>query len=168
MAKILPRIQAHQATGPLIDQKAVEKMEHYVTDAIDKGAHLLFGAEPPEQGSNFYPVTVLTSVPQEADIESGEIFGPFFGISTFSDDNEALTRANAVTVGLASYVFTTSAKRVHHYTTGLEFGMVGVNTGLISFAGAPFGGYKDSGFAREGATEGLDAYLETKYIAIQH
>lgn len=165
---LLLRVKNHTGTGPLIDQKAVEKMESLVTDAIEQGAHLLFGGAPPKQGSNFYPVTILSNVPQTAEIESGEIFGPVFAISTFSDDHEALTRANAVNVGLASYVFTTNVKRMDFYTTGLEFGMVGVNTGLISFAGAPFGGYKESGFAREGGSEGLDAYLETKYIAVQN
>ena len=167
LEKLLPRVQAHQDLGPLIDQKAVEKMEHLVTEAINHGAHLMHGGEHPKQGSNFYPVTVLTNVPQAAEIETAEIFGPLFAISKFSDDNEALTRANAVTVGLASYVFTTNIKRMNVYTTGLQFGMVGVNTGLISFAGAPFGGYKESGFAREGGSEGLDAYLETKYISVQ-
>lgn len=169
--KLLPRAKALKLkidTGPLIDQKAVEKMEHLVTDAIESGAHLLLGGTSPEQGSNFYPTTILSNVPQTAKIETDEIFGPVFAISKFSNDSEALTRANAASVGLASYIFTTGAKRMAFYTNGLQFGMVGVNTGLVSFAGAPFGGYKESGFAREGGSEGLDAYLEIKYIAIQN
>ena len=153
--------------GPLIDQKAVEKMEHLVTDAINKGAHLVCGGETPLQDSNFYQPTILSNVPQDALCEQGEIFGPIFALSSFTDDNECLTRSNASDVGLASYVMTQSLKRADFYTRGLEYGMVGVNTGVISFAAAPFGGYKDSGLNREGGQEGLAAYQQTKYIAVQ-
>jgi succinate-semialdehyde dehydrogenase/glutarate-semialdehyde dehydrogenase len=174
---LLPRVKALKTgnglddgieVGPLIDQSGVEKVEHVVNDAIQKGAHLLHGGETPKQGSNFYLPTILTDVPQNAECEQTEIFGPVFAISTFEDDAECLARCNATNVGLASYVFTQNIKRMDFYTTGLQYGMVGVNTGLISFAGAPFGGYKESGFHREGGTEGLEAYLETKYIAVQN
>ncbi|MDB5477930.1 MAG: Aldehyde dehydrogenase [Alphaproteobacteria bacterium] len=154
--------------GPLIDQKAVEKMEHLVTDAVNKGAHLVLGGESPGQGSNFYPVTILSDVSQEAECEQGEIFGPVFALSSFSDDAECLARSNASEVGLAAYVMTQSLRRMDFYTRGIECGMVGVNSGVISFAAAPFGGYKQSGLHREGGEEGLDAYLQTKYIAVQN
>jgi succinate-semialdehyde dehydrogenase/glutarate-semialdehyde dehydrogenase len=169
--KLLPRVKALQQGkdyGPAIDQKAVEKWEYLVSDAIQKGAHLKLGGESPAQGSNFYLPTILTNVPQTAECEQSEIFGPVFAISSFENDAESLTRSNATNVGLASYVFTTDVKRLDFYTTGLQYGMVGANTGLVSFAGAPFGGYKESGFNREGGSEGLEAYLETKYIAVQN
>jgi succinate-semialdehyde dehydrogenase/glutarate-semialdehyde dehydrogenase len=169
--KLLPKVNVLQQGkdyGPMIDQTAVEKLEHLVNDAIQKGAHLAHGGETPKQGSNFYLPTILTNVPQNAECEQVEIFGPVFAISSFENDQEALARSNATNVGLASYVFTKDIKRADYYTTGLQYGMVGMNTGLISFAGAPFGGYKESGFHREGGSEGLEAYLETKYIAVQN
>lgn len=171
LEKLLPRVQKLQPgidTGPLIDRNAVGKMGAFVRDAVAKGAKLLLGGQETPEGSYFYPPTILRDVPADADCERDEIFGPIFAVSSFDSDEQALARANAVPVGLASYVFTRDGKRANLYERKLAFGMVGVNTGMISFAGAPFGGYKESGFGREGGSEGIQAYLETKYIAVQY
>jgi succinate-semialdehyde dehydrogenase/glutarate-semialdehyde dehydrogenase len=158
----------HVQVGPLIDEKAVQKMEKIVKDALQKGARLVVGGERHALGGNFYQPTLLGEVPVDALAEQEEIFGPIFAVSAFHTDEECLARANAVEAGLSSYVYTSSLQRMNFYTQGLQAGMIGVNTGIVSFAAAPFGGVKQSGFGREGAQQGLEAYLETKYIAVQN
>ncbi len=151
--------------GPLIDTAAVAKVDELVQGSIKKGARLIIGGT---SNKNFYSPTLLADVPADSPIEQNEIFGPVMAVSPFDSDEQALQRANAVDVGLAAYVFTTSLKREKFFTEKLQFGMVGVNTGMMSFAGSPFGGVKESGFGREGARQGLEAYLETKAITVQN
>ena len=150
--------------GPLIDEKAVESVSQLVTDAIHDGAKVLVGGEAPGGDGFFYPPTVLVNVPADSSINREEIFGPVAPITTFETEEEAITRANDTEYGLASYVFTRDLSRTIRVAEGLDYGMVGINTGLVSNAAAPFGGVKASGFGREGGFEGIEEYLETTYV----
>ena len=150
--------------GPLIDEKAVESVSQLVTDAIHDGAKVLVGGEAPGGDGFFYPPTVLVNVPADSSINREEIFGPVAPITTFETEEEAITRANDTEYGLASYVFTRDLTRTIRVAEGLDYGMVGINTGLVSNAAAPFGGVKASGFGREGGFEGIEEYLETTYV----
>lgn len=150
--------------GPLIDEKAVESVSQLVTDAVHDGARLLVGGTAPDGPGYFYPPTVLVDVPAASAINAHEIFGPVAPITTFTTDEEAIAGANATEYGLASYVYTRDLARTIRVAEGLDFGMVGVNTGLVSNAAAPFGGMKASGFGREGGFEGIEEYLETTYV----
>ena len=152
--------------GPLINEDAVESVHGLVTDAVHDGAKLMTGGHPIDGPGWFYPPTVLLGVPAEARINEVEIFGPVAPITTFSSDDEAVARANATEFGLASYLFTRDLDRALHVAERLEAGMVGINTGLLSNPAAPFGGVKASGFGREGGFEGIEEYLETKYVGI--
>jgi succinate-semialdehyde dehydrogenase/glutarate-semialdehyde dehydrogenase len=152
--------------GPLIDEKAVESVAQLVTDAVHDGARALVGGTAPSGPGYFYPPTVLVDVPAESAINAEEIFGPVAPITTFTTDEEAIAAANATEYGLASYVYTRDLARTIAVSEGLEFGMVGVNTGLVSNPAAPFGGMKASGFGREGGFEGIEEYLETTYVAL--
>jgi succinate-semialdehyde dehydrogenase/glutarate-semialdehyde dehydrogenase len=156
--------------GPLIDQNAVDSVSQLVTDAVHDGARVVVGGKPmdgPDHSrGTFYPPTVLVDVPAEAEIVKQEIFGPVAPITTFADEDEAITRANDTEYGLASYVFTRDLSRTIRVAERLQFGMVGINSGLISNAAAPFGGVKASGFGREGSFEGIDEYLDTTYVAL--
>jgi succinate-semialdehyde dehydrogenase/glutarate-semialdehyde dehydrogenase len=152
--------------GPLIDERAVSSVSELVTDAVHDGARVLVGGKPVDGPGYFYPPTVLVDVPAEARINEVEIFGPVAPITTFTTDDEAISRANATEFGLASYIFTRDLDRALRVTEALEYGMVGVNTGLISNPAAPFGGVKASGFGREGGFEGIEEYLQTKYVGI--
>jgi len=152
--------------GPLINEDAVESVHELVTDAVHDGAKLLCGGTPVDGPGWFYPPTVLLGVPAEARINEVEIFGPVAPITTFASDEEAIERANATEFGLASYLFTRDLDRALRVAERIEAGMVGVNTGLLSNPAAPFGGVKSSGFGREGGFEGIEEYLETKYVGI--
>ena len=152
--------------GPLIDEKAVESVSQLVTDAVHDGATVLCGGETPDGPGWFYPPTVLLDVPADSAINVEEIFGPVAPITTFETEAEAIGRANATQYGLASYVFTRDLSRTIRLAESLEFGMIGVNTGLLSNPAAPFGGVKSSGFGREGGFEGIDEYLDTTYVAL--
>ncbi|MGI8522804.1 MAG: NAD-dependent succinate-semialdehyde dehydrogenase [Nocardioides sp.] len=152
--------------GPLIDAKAVESVGQLVTDAVHEGATLVTGGTAPDGPGHFYPPTVLLGVPPEAEIVRQEIFGPVAPITTFTDDDEAIRQANATEYGLASYVYTRDLARTIRVAEALAFGMVGVNTGLVSNPAAPFGGVKASGFGREGGFEGIEEYLDTTYVAL--
>jgi succinate-semialdehyde dehydrogenase/glutarate-semialdehyde dehydrogenase len=121
---------------------------------------------PVDGPGHFYPPTVLVDVPAEARINDVEIFGPVAPITTFTDEKEAVERANATEYGLVSYVYTRDVGRTVRLAESLDFGMVGVNSGLVSNPAAPFGGVKASGFGREGGFEGIEEYLDTTYVAL--
>ena len=154
------------AIGPLIDDKAVATTDELVKDAVDKGATLLTGGAVISGAGSFYSPTVLGSVPADARLLREEIFGPVLGISTFADEDEAVRLANNTEYGLVSYVFTQDLARGHRMIDRLATGMMGLNTGLVSNAAAPFGGIKQSGIGREGGSEGIHEYLDTKYTLI--
>ena len=152
--------------GPLIDEDAVESVARLVTDAVHDGARVVTGGGRPDGAGWFYQPTVLLDVPADSAINAEEIFGPVAPITTFSTEEEAVAAANATEYGLASYVYTRDLSRTIRMAESLDFGMVGVNTGLISNPAAPFGGVKASGFGREGGFEGIEEYLETTYVAL--
>jgi succinate-semialdehyde dehydrogenase/glutarate-semialdehyde dehydrogenase len=152
--------------GPLINADAVESVGRLVDDAVQDGAELVTGGQAPEGPGYFYPPTVLLGVSAQAEIVNQEIFGPVAPITTFSTDEEAIALANATEYGLSSYVYTRALDRTIKVAESLQFGMVGVNTGLVSNPAAPFGGVKASGFGREGGFEGIEEYLDTTYVAI--
>ena len=152
--------------GPLITEKARDGVDELVQDAVGRGASVLTGGGPvPGQGW-FYQPTVLADVPADSRCLREEIFGPVAPVSTFSDDADAVAKANGTEYGLVGYVYTRDQSRVLRVAEAMEFGMVGVNTGIVSNPAAPFGGVKQSGFGREGGFEGIDEYLETKYVGI--
>ncbi|MFZ2178709.1 MAG: NAD-dependent succinate-semialdehyde dehydrogenase [Rhodococcus sp. (in: high G+C Gram-positive bacteria)] len=152
--------------GPLIDEAAVRKVGSLVTDAVACGATLLTGGQPLDGPGNFYPATVLSGVPDDAEMCHNEIFGPVAAISTFDTEAEAIERANDTLYGLVAYVYTENLKRGLRVSEALESGMVGLNQGVVSNPAAPFGGVKESGLGREGGLTGIDEFLETKYIGI--
>lgn len=152
--------------GPLIDRAAVEKVHELVEDAIALGATAHTGGAPVDGPGYFYSPTVLGAVPGGARITAEEIFGPVAPVRTFSSDEEAVAMANDTEYGLVSYMFTRDVGRGFRVMEGLETGMIGFNQGMVSNAGAPFGGVKQSGYGREGGHEGLEEYLETKYVAL--
>ena len=156
---------ADTACGPLVNRDAVEKVTALVTAAMAGGARALLGGTPSPGSGCFYPPTVLVDVPASAPILKEEIFGPVAVLVPFDTTDEAVTLANATEYGLVAYVYTQDLKRGLSVADRLESGMVAVNRGLVSDPAAPFGGVKQSGIGREGAHEGLMAFLETKYIA---
>jgi succinate-semialdehyde dehydrogenase/glutarate-semialdehyde dehydrogenase len=152
--------------GPLIDQPSREKVAELVQDALDKGATRVVGGEIPDGRGYFYAPTVLDEVPEDARVFHEEIFGPVAPVGVFESEEDAIARANDTEYGLVAYVFTRDIKRALRVCEGLETGMVGLNQGMVSNAGAPFGGTKQSGIGREGGHEGLEEFLETKYVAV--
>jgi succinate-semialdehyde dehydrogenase/glutarate-semialdehyde dehydrogenase len=156
--------QAGVDVGPLITEKARAGVHELVSDAVSGGARALVGGTVPEGPGHFYPPTVLVDVPGSARVFREEIFGPVAPVATFGDEDEAIARANDTEYGLVAYVFTRDHARVVRVSEALEFGMVGINTGIVSNPAAPFGGVKHSGFGREGGFEGIEEYLETKYV----
>ena len=152
--------------GPLINADAVESVGALVGEAVGAGAQVLTGGSAPDGPGHFYPPTVLLDVPAGARISEEEIFGPVAPITTFDTEEEAVAQANASEYGLTSYVYTRDLARTIRMAEALEFGMVGVNTGLVSNPAAPFGGVKASGYGREGGFEGIEEYLETTYVSL--
>ena len=152
--------------GPLITEKARAGVEDLVGDAVDRGARVLTGASAPDGPGWFYRPTVLAEVPSEARLLEEEIFGPVAPITTFTTDDEALAGANATEFGLVAYAYTRDLARAVRVAERLETGMVGLNTGIVSNPAAPFGGVKASGFGREGGSEGIEEYLEVKYVGL--
>jgi succinate-semialdehyde dehydrogenase/glutarate-semialdehyde dehydrogenase len=151
--------------GPLIDERAVEKVERLVGDAVGRGARTLTGGERVDGPGHFFRPTVLDRVPPDAAPFHEEIFGPVAPIASFSGEDEAIARANDTEYGLVAYLYTRDLDRATRVSEALETGMVGLNQAFVSNVGAPFGGVKWSGLGREGGPEGLDEFLETKYIA---
>ena len=152
--------------GPLIDELARTKVTELLDDAVAKGATVLVGGEPQRGAGYFFQPTVLVDVPTSARLQQEEIFGPVAPITTFTTDAEAIAMANDTEFGLVAYLFTTDLNRALRTSEALEYGMVGVNQGIVSNPAAPFGGVKHSGFGREGGFEGIEEYLETKYVGI--
>jgi succinate-semialdehyde dehydrogenase/glutarate-semialdehyde dehydrogenase len=152
--------------GPLIDGKQRDKVAELVQDALDHGGRVLTGGNRGDGAGYFFEPTVLADVPTDAAMFREEIFGPVAPVTTFSTDDEALALANDTEYGLVAYAFTRDLTRAIEVSERLETGMVGINQGVVSNPAAPFGGVKASGFGREGGAEGIDEYLETKYVGI--
>jgi succinate-semialdehyde dehydrogenase/glutarate-semialdehyde dehydrogenase len=150
--------------GPMIDLAAVEKTEEHIADALAKGATLLTGGH--RKGGTFFEPTLVTGVTADMAVATEETFGPLAPVFRFETDAEAIAAANATRFGLAAYFYGQNLGRVFKLAEALEYGMVGINTGIISTEVAPFGGVKESGIGREGSKYGLDEYLETKYLCI--
>lgn len=149
--------------GPLINQKALEKVQALLKDALDKGATLITGGSTNNASALSYNPTVISDISSDMDIASEEIFGPIAPIFTFSSEEDVIHAANDTIYGLAAYFYTSDYARAWRVTEGLEYGMVGHNTGMISTEVAPFGGVKQSGFGREGSKYGIEEYVVTKY-----
>ena len=152
--------------GPLITETARAGVAELVADAADRGGTVLVGGEVPGGPGWFYPPTVLSDVPREARVFHEEIFGPVAPVTTFVTDDEALALANGTEFGLIAYAYTSDLRRALTVAEGLESGLVGLNAGVISNPAAPFGGVKASGFGREGGREGIEEYLEVKYVGL--
>ncbi|WP_321896633.1 MULTISPECIES: NAD-dependent succinate-semialdehyde dehydrogenase [Burkholderia] len=159
-------MEAGVVQGPLINEDAVRKVEEHIGDALSKGARVLAGGKRHALGGFFFEPTVLANVPTNALIFRDETFGPIAPLFRFETEEEAIALANDTPFGLASYVFARDVGRIFRVVDQLEFGMVGVNEGLISTEVAPFGGVKASGLGREGSKYGVDDYLEIKYVAL--
>ncbi|WP_238072394.1 aldehyde dehydrogenase family protein, partial [Rhodococcus zopfii] len=153
--------------GPLIDAGQKDTVTTLVGDAVANGAQLRLGGKAPDGPGWFYPATVLDDVPSSARILTEEVFGPVAAVAGFDTEDEAIAAANATEYGLAAYMYTRSLDRALRVSEAIESGMVGVNRGVISDVAAPFGGIKASGIGREGGSEGIEEYLETKYIAFE-
>jgi succinate-semialdehyde dehydrogenase/glutarate-semialdehyde dehydrogenase len=152
--------------GPLINPNQLATVQELVDDAVEKGATVAVGGQAPGGPGNFYPATVLVDVPADARILKEEVFGPVAPIVGFDTEEQGVAAANDTEYGLAAYIFTASLDRALRVAEALEAGMVGVNRGVISDPAAPFGGVKESGFGREGGYEGIEEYLDIKYIAL--
>ncbi len=152
--------------GPLIDANQRDKVAELVTDAVDRGATCVVGGSARDGAGYFFEPTVVSDVPDGARVLTEEIFGPVAPVKAFASDEEAVAAANDTEYGLVAYVYSSNLKRALRVCEGLETGMIGLNQGMVSNAGAPFGGVKQSGIGREGGNEGVDEYLETKYVAV--
>ena len=175
VARFLDRVQGLKVAdgfadgvnvGPLIDVPGVEKVERHVDDARERGAELLTGGERHALGPQFFTPTVLTGITDDMAMSYEETFGPVAGISRFATEEEAVRKANDTPYGLSSYFYSRDMARVWRVSEGLEYGILGINTGVISTEVAPFGGVKESGIGREGSKYGIDEWLETKYLCM--
>ena len=152
--------------GPLITDAALAKVEHHVTDALQKGASVMVGGSRHELGGTFYQPTVLRDVTREMALNDEETFGPVAPLLSFRTEDEAIRIANDTRYGLASYFYSRDIARVWRVAEALEFGIVAINEGIFSNEVAPFGGVKESGIGREGSKYGIDEYLELKYLCL--
>jgi succinate-semialdehyde dehydrogenase/glutarate-semialdehyde dehydrogenase len=152
--------------GPLVNADTRDKVKALVEDAVGKGASVLTGGKAPEGPGYFYPATVLDKVPDSAKLLREEIFGPVAALQTFSSEEDVIKRANDTEYGLVAYLYTRDLSRGMRVSERLDFGMIGLNRGLVSDPAAPFGGMKQSGIGREGAHEGLMEFLETQYVSV--
>jgi succinate-semialdehyde dehydrogenase / glutarate-semialdehyde dehydrogenase len=158
--------EADVKVGPLIDESQQQKVKELVDDAVSKGAQTVVGGSIPDGRGYFYEPTVLSNISDDARVLKEEIFGPVAPVKDFSSEEEAIAAANDTEFGLVAYVFTRDIKRALRVCEGLETGMVGLNQGMVSNVGAPFGGVKQSGLGREGGHWGIEEFLETKYVAV--
>jgi succinate-semialdehyde dehydrogenase/glutarate-semialdehyde dehydrogenase len=152
--------------GPLIDQAALDKVSHHIEDALAGGATLLTGGKPHTLGGTFFQPTVLANVNADMSVAVNETFGPVAPLIHFDDEDDAVRMANNTIFGLAAYFYARDMGRIFRVAEALEYGMVGINTGLISTEVAPFGGVKQSGIGREGSKYGIDEYVEMKYLCL--
>jgi succinate-semialdehyde dehydrogenase/glutarate-semialdehyde dehydrogenase len=152
--------------GPLIDERGIKKVERLVADAVSKGAKIHVGGNRHKAGGTYFQPTVMTNVSTNMDLAHEELFGPVAAISTFRDENDAISMANDTPYGLAGYFYSRDVGRIFRVADALEVGIVGVNTGLISTEVAPFGGVKESGIGREGSKYGIEDWTELKYICL--
>ncbi|MBB5162560.1 NAD-dependent succinate-semialdehyde dehydrogenase [Mycobacterium sp. AZCC_0083] len=159
-------LDSSSTLGPLVNAKQVGTVEDLVSDAVSKGATVAVGGVAPGGPGHFYPATVLAGVPADARILKEEVFGPVAPVIGFNTEEEGIAAANDTEYGLAAYIYTQGLDRALRVAEAIEAGMVGVNRGVISDPAAPFGGVKQSGFGREGGSEGIEEYLDTKYIAL--
>ncbi|MDP3967990.1 MAG: NAD-dependent succinate-semialdehyde dehydrogenase [Nocardioides sp.] len=169
MGALVPGHGLDEATtlGPLIDGDAVAKAQELISDAVDQGAEVASGGQQLGDVGHFHAATVLTGVSQDARILREEVFAPVAPITTFTDDDDAIAAANDTEFGLVSYVYTRDLTRAITFAERLDAGMIGVNQGVVSNPAAPFGGVKQSGLGREGGLEGIEEYLETKYVGLR-
>ena len=159
-------LQAGVTTGPLIDEKAIAKVQEHIADAVGKGARVITGGKVDSLGGNFFQPTILVDVPDGAKVAKEETFGPLAPLFRFTDEEDVIRQANDTEFGLAAYFYARDLSRVFRVGEALEYGIVGINTGLISNEVAPFGGVKASGLGREGSKYGIEDYLEIKYMCI--
>jgi succinate-semialdehyde dehydrogenase / glutarate-semialdehyde dehydrogenase len=152
--------------GPLVNKEGLDKVVELVDDAVGKGAKILTGGKAPGGKGFFYPATVLANVPDNAKMLNEEIFGPVASLQTFKSEDEVIRRANDTEYGLVAYLYTKDLSRGMRVSEKLDFGMIGLNRGLVSDPAAPFGGMKQSGIGREGAHEGMMEFLETQYVSV--
>lgn len=164
--KIGNGLQEDVQQGPLINAAAVKKVEKHIADALQKGAQLKCGGKPDKLGGNFFEPTVITDVTADMLVSCEETFGPLAPLFRFKHEEEVIAMANATPYGLASYFYSRDLSRVWRVAEALEYGMVGINTGIVSNEVAPFGGVKESGIGREGSKYGLEEYLEIKYLCM--
>jgi succinate-semialdehyde dehydrogenase/glutarate-semialdehyde dehydrogenase len=152
--------------GPLIDQQALDKVQAHVANALEQGARLMAGGKPDEKAGLFFEPTILADVNHQMLVMREETFGPVAAVMRFSSEDEVIAAANDTDFGLAAYFYSRDIGRVWRVAEKLEYGMVGVNTGLIANEVTPFGGVKQSGLGREGSKYGMDEYLEMKYVCL--
>jgi len=164
--KVGPGLDDGVQQGPLIDDKAVEKVEEFIADAQSKGGKVVTGGKRHELGGTFFQPTVIAEATPEMNFMKDEIFGPVAPIFRFEKEEDAVAMANDTEFGLASYFYTSDLGRAFRVMEGLKYGMVGVNEGIITTPEAPFGGVKESGIGREGGHQGIEDYLDTKYVCI--
>ncbi len=154
------------AAGPLITEDAVKKVEAHVADAVAKGARILTGGGRHALGGTFFQPTVIAGVTRDMIVSGEETFGPVAPLFRFADEAEVIAQANDTIFGLAAYFYARDLGRVWRVAEALDYGIVGVNTGIISTEVAPFGGVKQSGLGREGSRHGIEEYLEMKYVCL--
>jgi succinate-semialdehyde dehydrogenase/glutarate-semialdehyde dehydrogenase len=154
------------ALGPLVNKDGLDKVIELVDDAVKKGAKVLTGGKTPPGPGFFYPATVLANVSEDAKMLNEEIFGPVASLQTFKSEDEVITRANHTEYGLVAYLYTRDLSRGMRVSEKLDFGMIGLNRGVVSDPAAPFGGVKQSGLGREGAHEGMMEFMETQYVSV--
>lgn len=159
-------LEAGVEQGPMIDMAAVEKVEEFIEDATSKGGKVVQGGARHGNGHSFFEPTVITDATQDMMFAKEEIFGPLAPVFRFEDEDDAIAWANDTDFGLASYAYTRDVGRIFKLNEKLQYGMIGINSGLITTVEAPFGGMKDSGLGKEGGSQGLEDYLDTKYTAV--
>ena len=159
-------LQPNVTIGPLIDEKAIAKVQEHIADALGKGARIVTGGKVHELGGNFFQPTILVDVPGDAKVAKEETFGPLAPLFRFKDEADVIAQANDTEFGLAAYFYARDLSHVFRVGEALEYGIIGINTGLISTEVAPFGGVKSSGLGREGSKYGIEDYLEIKYMCI--